>query len=109
MDGMKKLASELGIPILMSYGYAQAESEILMDEAEKDFHRSLGNMCDVYLDLKYADMITEEGARLTQEDIRDMADKGDSILLNVFIRRNRRVMRASCQIQSAPRYNWFSE
>ena len=28
---------------------------------------------------------------------------------NVFIRRNRRVMRASCQIQSAPRYNWFSE
>ncbi len=109
MDGMKKLASELGIPILMSYGYAQAESEVLMDEAEKDFRRSLGNMSDVYLELRYADMITEEGNRLTSDDIRDMADKGETVLLDVFIRRNRRVMRASCQIQAAPKYNWFSE
>ena len=29
MDGIRKLAKELGIPILMSYGYAQAESCLL--------------------------------------------------------------------------------
>ena len=58
MDGIRKLAKELGIPILMSYGYAQAESESELDPDEIAFHESLGNMCDVYLELKYADMIT---------------------------------------------------
>ena len=109
MAGMKKLASELGIPILMTYGYAQAESDMPVDEAEKEFRRSLGNMCDVYLDLKYADMITEDGNSLTREDIRDMAENGETVLIDVAIRRNRRVMRASCQIQSAPKFNWFTE
>ena len=44
MDGIRKLAKELGIPILMSYGYAQAESESELDPDEIAFHESLGNM-----------------------------------------------------------------
>ena len=69
MDGIRKLAKELGIPIIMSYGYAPAESENELDPDEIEYHKSLGNMCDVYLELKYADMITEDYEELTEDDI----------------------------------------
>ena len=52
MDGIRKLAKELGIPIIMSYGYAPAESENELDPDEIEYHKSVGNMCDVYLELK---------------------------------------------------------
>lgn len=66
MDGIRKLAKELGIPIIMSYGYAPAESENELDPDEIEYHKSLGNMCDVYLELKYADMITEDYRRINR-------------------------------------------
>ena len=44
MDGIRKLAKELGIPIIMSYGYAPAESENELDPDEIEYHKSLGNM-----------------------------------------------------------------
>lgn len=109
MDGIRKLSKELGIPIVMSYGYAQAESEEEMDPSEIEFHESIGNMCDVYLELKYADMITEDSVELTEEDIRDMVEEGDTLLIDVLLHKNRRPMRASCQIQGTPKYNFFEE
>ena len=109
MDGIRKLSKELGIPIVMSYGYAQAESEEEMNPAEIEFHESIGNMCDVYLELKYADMITEDSMELTEEDIRDMVEEGDTLLIDVLLHKNRRPMRASCQIQGTPKYNYFEE
>ena len=54
MEGIRRLAGELSIPILMSYGYAQAESETEMSAAEREFHETLGNLCDVYMELRYA-------------------------------------------------------
>ena len=69
MDGIRKLAKELGIPIIMSYGYAPAESENELDPDEIEYHKSLGNMCDVYLELKYADMITEDYEELTEGEV----------------------------------------
>lgn len=109
MDGIRKLSKELGIPIVMSYGYAQAESEEELNLAEIEFHESIGNMCDVYLELKYADMITEDSVELTEEDIRDMVEEGDTLLIDVLLHRNRRPMKASCQIQGTPKYNYFEE
>ena len=109
MEGMRKLARELGIPILMSYGYAQAESEEDLYPEEREYHESLGNMCDVYIELQYADMISEDLVPLTQEDIRDMVEEGESLLINVFIHKNRRPMKASMQIQGTPKYNHFEE
>lgn len=109
MEGIRKLSKELGIPIVMSYGYAQAESEEEMDPAEMEFHESIGNMCDVYMELKYADMITEDSVELTEEDIRDMMEEGDTLLIDVLLHRNRRPMKASCQIQGTPKYNYFEE
>ena len=41
MDGIRKLAKELGIPIIMSYGYAPAESENELDPDEIEYHESL--------------------------------------------------------------------
>ena len=109
VEGIRKLAGELGIPILMSYGYAQAESVEELYPEEKEYHESLGNMCDVYLELQYADMITEDSVPLTADDIREMVEDGDSLLIDVLIHKNRRPMRASMQIQGAPKYNFFEE
>lgn len=109
MDGIRKLAKELGIPILMSYGYAQAESESELAPDEIAFHESLGNMCDVYLELKYADMITEDYEELTEEDIEEMVENGEMLLINVLLHKNRRTMKASCQIQATPKFNYYEE
>ncbi len=109
MDGIRKLAKELGIPIIMSYGYAQVESESELDPAEIEYHESLGNMCDVYLELKYADMITEDYEEVTEEDIEEMVDNGEMLLINVLLHKNRRTMRASCQIQATPKFNYYEE
>lgn len=109
MEGIHKLAKELGIPILMSYGYAQAESESELDPSEIEYHKSLGNMCDVYLELKYADMITEDYEALTEEDIQEMVEDGEMLLINVLLHKNRRTMKASCQIQATPKFNYYEE
>ncbi|MCI5943906.1 MAG: DnaB helicase C-terminal domain-containing protein [Eubacterium sp.] len=109
MEGIRKLARELGIPIIMSYGYAQAESEEEMYPEEREYHESLGNMCDVYLELQYADMISEDMVELTQEDIAEMVEDGETLLIDVHMYKNRRPMKASCQIQGTPKYNHFEE
>ena len=109
MDGIRKLAKELGIPIIMSYGYAPAESENELDPDEIAYHESLGNMCDVYLELKYADMITEDYEELTEDDIQEMVENGEMLLINVLLHKNRRTMRASCQIQATPKFNYYEE
>ena len=109
MDGIRKLAKELGIPIIMSYGYAPAESENELDPDEIEYHKSLGNMCDVYLELKYADMITEDYEELTEDDIQEMVENGEMLLINVQLHKNRRTMKASCQIQSTPKFNYYEE
>lgn len=109
MDGIRKLAKELGIPIIMSYGYAPAESENELDPDEIEYHKSLGNMCDVYLELKYADMITEDYKELTEDDIQEMVENGEMLLINVQLHKNRRTMKASCQIQATPKFNYYEE
>ena len=109
MDGIRKLAKELGIPIIMSYGYAPAESENELDPDEIEYHKSLGNMCDVYLELKYADMITEDYEELTEDDIQEMVENGKMLLINVQLHKNRRTMKASCQIQATPKFNYYEE
>lgn len=109
MEGIRRLAGELGIPILMSYGYAQAESETELSAAEREFHETLGNMCDVYMELRYADMITEDSVELTEEDIEEMMEDGETLLINVLLHRNRRPLKASCQIQAAPKFNFYEE
>lgn len=109
MDGIRKLAKELGIPIIMSYGYAPAESENELDPDEIEYHKSLGNMCDVYLELKYADMITEDYEELTEDDIQEMVENGEILLINVQLHKNRRTMKASCQIQATPKFNYYEE
>ena len=109
MDGIRKLAKELGIPIIMSYGYAPAESENELDPDEIEYHKSLGNMCDVYLELKYADMITEDYEELTEDDIQEMVENGEMLLINVHLHKNRRTMKASCQIQATPKFNYYEE
>ncbi len=109
MEGIRRLAGELGIPIIMSYGYAQAESETEMSGEESEFHALLGNMCDVYMELQYAEMITEDFVEITEEDIQEMVEEGDTLLINVLLHRNRRPLRASCQIQSTPKFNYFEE
>lgn len=97
------------MPILISYGYAQAESETEMSVAERQFHTTLGNMCDVYMELQYADMITEDSVELTTEDIQEMMEEGETLLLNLFLHRNRRPLKASCQIQAVPKFNYYEE
>ena len=109
MEGIRRLAGELGIPILISYGYAQAESETELSAAEREFHETLGNMCDVYMELRYADMITEDSVELTEEDIEEMMEDGETLLINVLLHRNRRPLKASCQIQAAPKFNFYEE
>lgn len=109
MDGIRKLAKELGIPIIMTYGYAPAESENELDPDEIEYHKSLGNMCDVYLELKYADMITEDYEELTEDDIQEMVENGEMLLINVQLHKNRRTMKASCQIQATPKFNYYEE
>lgn len=109
MDGIRKLAKELGIPIIMSYGYAPAESENELDPDEIEYQKSLGNMCDVYLELKYADMITEDYEELTEDDIQEMVENGEMLLINVQLHKNRRTMKASCQIQATPKFNYYEE
>ena len=109
MDGIRKLAKELGIPIIMSYGYAPAESENELDPDEIEYHKSLGNMCDVYLELKYADMITEDYEELTEDDIQEMVENGEMLLINVQLHKNRRTMKASCQIQATRKFNYYEE
>lgn len=109
MDGIRKLAKELGIPIIMSYGYAPAESENELDPDEIEYHKSLGNMCDVYLELKYADMITEDYEELTEDDIQEMVENGEMLLINVQLHKNRRTMKASCQLQATPKFNYYEE
>lgn len=93
----------------MSYGYAPAESENELDPDEIEYHKSLGNMCDVYLELKYADMITEDYEELTEDDIQEMVENGEMLLINVQLHKNRRTMKASCQIQATPKFNYYEE
>lgn len=109
MEGIRRLAGELGIPILMSYGYAQAESESELYPEEEAFHASLGNLCDVYMELNYAEMITEDYEAITEEDIEEMREDGETLLVNVHLHKNRRPMKASCQIQGVPKFNFFEE
>ncbi len=109
MEGIRKLARELGIPIIMSYGYAQAESEERLYPSEKEFHESLGNMCDVYMELQYADMVTEDFEELSEDDILEMMEDGDTLLIDIHLKKNRRTMKATCQIQAAPKFNFFEE
>ncbi len=109
MRGIRVLAKELSIPIVMSYGYAQAESQEERSLAEDEFNHSLGNMCDVYMELQYAPMVTEDGMELTPEDIHEMVEDGDTILVDILLHRNRRNMRASCQIMATPQFNFFEE
>lgn len=109
MEGMSKLAGELGIPILMSYGYAQAESEEELYPEEKEYHESIGKMCDVYMELQYADMLTEDSIPLTAGDIREMAENGESLPINVILHKNRRPMKASLQIQGTPKFHFYEE
>lgn len=109
MQGIKALAKELSIPIVMSYGYAPAESDDEDIFVDKSFNRAIGNMCDVYMELQYAPMITEDGAELTVEDIQEMKEDGDSLLVDILLHRNRRNMRASCQIMATPKFNFFEE
>ncbi len=109
MEGIRSLAAELAIPIVMSYGYMQAENETELNAAEKDFHESLGNMCDVYMELCYADMLTEDYGELSKADIREMVEEGETVLIDVQLRRNRRPVKATCQIQGTPKYNYFEE
>ena len=109
MEGIRKLARELGIPIIMSYGYAQAESEERLYPSEKEFHESLGNMCDVYMELQYADMVTEDFEELSEDDILEMMEEGDTLLIDIHLKKNRRTMKATCQIQAAPKFNFFEE
>ncbi len=109
MEGIRMLARELGIPIIMSYGYAQAESEETLYPSEKEFHESLGNMCDVYMELQYADMVTEDFEELSEDDILEMMEAGDTLLIDIYLKKNRRTMKASCQIQAAPKFNFFEE
>lgn len=109
MEDIRRLAGELGIPILMSYGYAQAESESELYPEEEAFHASLGNLCDVYMELNYAEMITEDYEAITEEDIEEMREDGETLLVNVHLHKNRRPMKASCQIQGVPKFNFFEE
>ena len=109
MDGIRKLAKEQGIPIIMSYGYAPAENENELDQDEIEYHKSLGNMCDVYLELIYADMISVDYDELSDVDIQDMVEIGEMLLINVQLHKNRRTMKASCQIQATPKYNYYEE
>ena len=66
-------------------------------------------MCDVYIELVYAEMIDEDMIPLTQEDIQDMVKEGDMLLINILLHKNRRPMKATLQIQGAPKYNYFEE
>ena len=66
-------------------------------------------MCDVYMKLEYADMITEDYEELTPDDIREMEDEGDTLLVDINLLKNRRTMRASCRIQANPQFNFFEE
>ncbi len=109
MDEIRKLARQLGIAIVLSYGYTPQGSEEDLYPEDADFRESLGYMCDVYLELSYADMITEDSEAVTEEDILEMAEEGDRLLVDVMLHRNRRNMRASCQIQTTPKYNFFTE
>ena len=52
-------------------------------------------MCDVYLELKNADMITEDYEELTEEDIEEMVENGEMLLINFLLHKNRRTMKAS--------------
>lgn len=107
MEALSKLAKELGIPILMSYGYTPLESDEAMYPEEMEFNEEIGYMCDVYLELGYADMVTEDACELTDEDIQDLVEQGRKLLVDVMLHKNRRNMRASCQVQAAPKYNYF--
>lgn len=80
-----------------------------LDPDEIEYHKSLGNMCDVYLELKYADMITEDYEELTEDDIQEMVENGEMLLINVQLHKNRRTMKASCQIQATPKFNYYEE
>ncbi len=108
MDGMKALAQELGIPIIMSYGYEQ-ESSYEDPYYDPEFHEELGMMCDVYLELGYAQMVTEDGDEITEDDIEEISEDGDSLLVDVQMHRNRRNTHAVCQIMVTPKFNHFSE
>ena len=54
-------------------------------------------------------MITEESMELTEEDIQEMMEDGETLLINVLLHRNRRPLRASCQIQAVPKFNFYEE
>lgn len=109
MGGIRKLARNLGIPIVLSYGYAQAETESELNPSEQSLHRCLGNMCDVYMELKFAEMITEESGEVPEEEMKEMADEGETLLIDIFLHKNRKALKASCQIQGTPKYNYYEE
>ena len=49
---------------------------------------------------------TEE---LTEDDIQEMVENGEMLLINVQLHKNRRTMKASCQIQATPKFNYYEE
>ncbi|MDO5147073.1 MAG: DnaB-like helicase C-terminal domain-containing protein [Eubacteriales bacterium] len=109
MDGIRRLAKDLGIPIVLSYGYAQAETEAELSSEEQNLHRSLGHMCDVYMELKFAETITEDSMELTEGEMKELAEEGKTLLIDVLLHKNRRALKASCQIQGTPKYNHYEE
>ena len=58
---------------------------------------------------KHADMITEDYEELTEDDIQEMVENGEMLLINVQLHKNRRTMKASCQIQATPKFNYYEE
>ena len=108
MEGIRKLAGELNIPILMSRGFAQMENEEELHPADLELQEELGSLCDVWLKLEYADMVTEEGG-LSGETVEDIVLRGDTVPVNIHILKNRRRTRTSCQIQGAPKFNYLEE
>jgi len=54
-------------------------------------------------------MITEDYEELTEDDIQEMVENGEMLLINVQLHKNRRTMKASCQIQATPKFNYYEE
>ena len=46
---------------------------------------------------------------LTEDDIQEMVENGEMLLINVQLHKNRRTMKASCQIQATPKFNYYEE
>ena len=54
-------------------------------------------------------MVSRKLRELTEEDIEEMVENGEMLLINVLLHKNRRTMKASCQIQATPKFNYYEE